>query len=418
MIIIKVCLLLTLLILLLRLKLHFTIAILFMALVVGISFGLGWKDMGDSSLYALINADTLNLMGIVGLILGFSELLNRSGQMTQMSEDVANTFGLKRITLTAFPMLIGLLPMPGGALFSAPLVDKNSENIIVSPVKKTIINYWFRHIWEYGWYLYLGLILLGKLSGLNLYSFSIALMPLIFIAFLIGVFIIFPGIKITPKKPTNSVTKAKSFGRLFVNIFPFILIIVLFSAIHLYIIYCLLAGLAVVIVNALIQKQLDVKKIIRSVFLRKETYIMMSVVAGVMIFVAVLKASTLTGELTAFFQEGMNYKITMFYSILATMSIPFIMGLLTGLSIAFVGTAYPIIAATFIPPEMNGYLLPHAFLFYTSGLAGVMLSPVHLCLILTNQYFGSSLKEVYKYLIIIVGLTWLFAFGLFWLYLP
>jgi hypothetical protein len=100
------------------------------------------------------------------------------------------------------------------------------------------------------------------------------------------------------------------------------------------------------------------------------------------------------------------------------MSIPFIMGLLTGLSIAFVGTAYPIIAATFIPPEMNGYLLPHAFLFYASGLAGVMLSPVHLCLILTNQYFGSSLKEVYKYLIVIVGLTWLFAFGLFWLYLP
>ncbi|MCP4220326.1 MAG: DUF401 family protein, partial [bacterium] len=30
--------------------------------------------------------------------------------------------------------------------------------------------------------------------------------------------------------------------------------------------------------------------------------------------------------------------------------------------------------------------------------AGILASPVHLCLVLTNEYFKSSLSKVYRYL--------------------
>jgi len=36
---------------------------------------------------------------------------------------------------------------------------------------------------------------------------------------------------------------------------------------------------------------------------------------------------------------------------------------------------------------------------FASGFAGVLLSPVHLCLLLSNQYFGARLSGVYIYLI-------------------
>jgi len=39
-------------------------------------------------------------------------------------------------------------------------------------------------------------------------------------------------------------------------------------------------------------------------------------------------------------------------------------------------------------------------LAYVSGFIGVLLSPVHICLLLTNEYFGSDLSKVFsKYLL-------------------
>ena len=64
-------------------------------------------------------------------------------------------------------------------------------------------------------------------------------------------------------------------------------------------------------------------------------------------------------------------------------ALPFIVGLLTGLTVGFVGATFPIITAM-----MGGHPDPGAVTFaFASGFAGVMLSPTHLCLLLTVQYF-------------------------------
>ena len=44
-------------------------------------------------------------------------------------------------------------------------------------------------------------------------------------------------------------------------------------------------------------------------------------------------------------------------------------------------------------------------LAYVSGMSGVMLSPLHLCLVLTTAYYGATLMKVYKYLIPIVAVV-------------
>lgn len=36
---------------------------------------------------------------------------------------------------------------------------------------------------------------------------------------------------------------------------------------------------------------------------------------------------------------------------------------------------------------------------YVGIITGYMASPLHLCLVLSNQYYKSSLKEVYRYLL-------------------
>jgi hypothetical protein len=42
---------------------------------------------------------------------------------------------------------------------------------------------------------------------------------------------------------------------------------------------------------------------------------------------------------------------------------------------------------------------------YVSGFVGILLSPAHLCLALTADYFKADLREVYKILIWPVGVV-------------
>ena len=72
--------------------------------------------------------------------------------------------------------------------------------------------------------------------------------------------------------------------------------------------------------------------------------------------------------------------------------IPFIVGLLTGYSYAAVGISFPIIMAYLVPGTVN---LDMILLAYTGGLMGLLLSPVHLCLVLTRDYFKADLFKTY-----------------------
>jgi hypothetical protein len=48
---------------------------------------------------------------------------------------------------------------------------------------------------------------------------------------------------------------------------------------------------------------------------------------------------------------------------------------------------------------------------YVSGFAGILLSPAHLCLALTADYFKAELKDVYRILILPVAVVFLSALG-------
>ena len=111
--------------------------------------------------------------------------------------------------------------------------------------------------------------------------------------------------------------------------------------------------------------------------------------ASVMAFQGIIEASDLASSLTQ-----MNVSVGMI--ILFSFLISFSMGFLTGINAAYIAIAYPII----FPLIQN---LPNfvtlSLYIYIIGFAGILLSPLHLCLVLTNEYFKSSLVKVYKYLI-------------------
>ena len=91
---------------------------------------------------------------IVISILILSRLMTEVGQLRRIVEQFSRLVRSERLTSAVMPALIGLLPMPGGALFSAPMVETACQGKEVSPEAKTALNYWFRHLWECCWPLY------------------------------------------------------------------------------------------------------------------------------------------------------------------------------------------------------------------------------------------------------------------------
>ncbi len=70
--------------------------------------------------------------------------------------------------------------------------------------------------------------------------------------------------------------------------------------------------------------------------------------------------------------------------------------LLTGVNHAYVGISFPILLPIFGSENPDMVLVLFA---YVSGFVGILLSPAHLCLVLTLDFFKADLRDVYKILL-------------------
>ncbi|MBV5323544.1 DUF401 family protein, partial [bacterium] len=108
---------------------------------------------------------------LTGLVLAFIMMmehqLRTTGMLKQMVVSLSNALPDRRMVMAALPAMIGMLPSPGGAVFSAPMVAEAAEGVVASPEQKALINYWYRHIWEYISPLYPGIILAAGLTGFS-----------------------------------------------------------------------------------------------------------------------------------------------------------------------------------------------------------------------------------------------------------
>jgi integral membrane protein (TIGR00529 family) len=123
-----------------------------------------WRTISDPSV--------LLLALIVGLIPLIGGVMETSGEMERL---VSNLRIRVRPFLALAPALLGMLPMPGGALLSAPLVERGAGH--TAPDVKAAANVWFRHALLLVYPLGPALIASAKLVGLNVYTVIPYLIP-------------------------------------------------------------------------------------------------------------------------------------------------------------------------------------------------------------------------------------------------
>ncbi|HIP62912.1 MAG TPA: DUF401 family protein [Archaeoglobus profundus] len=97
----------------------------------------------------------LTLIVILAYTLGYS--MQILGLLKNLCDLVSSLIG--KLSIVILPMIVGLLPMPGGALISAIMIKDLIKEYNVKPAEATFINYWFRHIWVPVWPLYPSIVI-------------------------------------------------------------------------------------------------------------------------------------------------------------------------------------------------------------------------------------------------------------------
>ncbi|MGB4548029.1 MAG: DUF401 family protein, partial [Syntrophales bacterium] len=177
-----------------RAGLHLGYSILLFSVILSLWTGTGPRGV-VLQLTDLARPENYLLTVIVLLLLFFTEALSKSGRMAKTVAALRDWLRSRRLILAGLPALVGLLPMPGGALFSAPLVASVDSEKELDENHKVAINYWFRHIWEYWWPLYPGVILAIRFSGLPVAVYFLVQMPFTLVAVLGGYLFILRKVK-------------------------------------------------------------------------------------------------------------------------------------------------------------------------------------------------------------------------------
>ena len=395
--IIKLLAVIAAIILLIRKKWNLGYIILLASLLLGLLFGLNPKEIGINFVQAIMDPVTIRLIGIIVLVLLLSSILRRIESLKDIVDSLQRLVKDYRLILAFIPSFLGLLPMPAGAMFSAPMVDEVGSRMGLGAEKKTFVNYWFRHIWEFVWPLYPSIILFSALLGVEAREIIIVQLPISLIALILG--LIWEQRHL---KKDGASDKRGEFGlnlkKLFLGTWPIPLVIFLVIIIKI----DLLISLILVIPSLVLLNKSKMKTEVIMEIIKKDVPLNTVVlIIGIMIFKKILETTGAIMVIPGFFTElGVHPLVILF-------SIPFLIGMLTGITSAIVGIGFPVLLPFIVTQgEVN---LNYAMFAFVGGYAGHMLSPMHLCLVVTNDYFKADMGKIYKMLIFPLIITTLSA---------
>jgi hypothetical protein len=394
------------------------------AVLVGIAFGMPVGSLPAAFLRHATAPKTLELAFLVGFILVLSHLLQSAGEMQRMVTSLAGLIRSTRIRLAILPALIGLLPMPGGALFSAPMVKEASAGTDYEAHHMTAINHWFRHVWEFCWPLYPGLMLVGSFEQINLPLLQYAALqsPLTIVAIAAGFLFVFGRVELPPAPSQAHQPLAGRLRALLRSLSPILTILVVTGAVELFMrvllphlvpvlplgrrqaeflarnwpwptdSISLLVGLVTAILYVVVSNRLsplaEGGKLLRS----RQLWLLILMAFSIKVFAGIIIDSQAATELRDWLQAEHVPLL------LIVASLPFLVGLITGITVAFVGVSFPMLLGL-LAGLTTHVRLSYLVLGYACGFIGMLMSPVHVCLIAALDYFQADIGKTYRWLL-------------------
>lgn len=337
------------------------------------------------SLNGAVSDSTLKLILILFLIMMIENIMRNSGMIKTMVESLKEIVGSNRLAAAMMPTMLGLLPSPGGARFSCPMVEEITKGN-TDESNKSFINYWFRHIWMDGFILYPGVILAAELLKVSVISLFLHLIPFMLFSVIIGSIFGLSKVKKEEIKRTKPV--ALSVKTFIAGLLPVIAVIIIYISLLKVTGFSLEIASGLVMISLLLIKKYSFKKLLQTA---KEAFPLklVLIIIGVMVFKEVLLESGAIDGLPAM-MHSYGIPVSILYILL-----PFIGAFTSGLTVSFVSLTFPILITLGI-----GNNLWYASVAYVAGGIGIMSTPLHLCAVMTADFFKTPLGNLLRRIIL------------------
>ena len=396
---------LVLIVLLIRKKVPLGYVMSAAGILLGLLFKVSLSDQLVTVKRAIISQEFLQLGIALNTIVFLEHILRTKGYLNKTLGALRRLIPNIKINMMLLPAFLGLLPSPGGALFSAPLVAEAGKELDLSPELKSRVNYWFRHIWEYFFPLYPGIILSAQILAVPVARISQIMSWFIFICIIIGYLLIMRRLKVplANEEPISFTERKRYLQELLAGIWPVIAIVLVVLIFHADVGLTVI-GFIVLLLFLNRYRLMELKTLWRESFSLSLIYL----IAGILFFKGMLGTSGVVEWLPGYLQ-GIGIP-----NLLVVVSLPFLVAFLVGLSQAYIAATFPLLLG--IIGTGAGLHPGMLVLALVSGFVGVMLSPVHLCLILTVDYYQANFLKVWRSLILpeTIVLAAGFLFALFW----
>ena len=374
--------------------------------------GIGMLQTAANLKQSILSPELWLLLVVTALIIEIARFMTADGNAEEILSATQRWGGRhgRTASLAALPAMIGLVPMPAGALFSAPFVEQAVRHLNHSSGWKSAVNYWFRHVWEYWWPLYPGVIVTMAVFEIDAWRFVAAQFPFSVVAIGSGfLFLILPHVSELSR--SNEVSEGSSRRAAFLFLPLLIVVVSVFVtpavlqrldpelSVQMRKLLSLLCGLIVAVAIVLRDeiaghrsgKITGGSRMFSTLFKKKSLSVLVTL-TGVLVFKSLLMSS---GQLPVASREIVASGVPLAVTVAV---LPFLAGFVTGIALGFSGVSFPLVVGL-MATEGSG-LTPIATLVLAFGFGymGMMLSPVHLCLLVTRDYFGASLVRIYRHL--------------------
>jgi len=373
---------------------NFWLALMLSAILLG-SFSMSPLEIFDEIVNTLEDYSIILMALAVGIIPLIGGALDFSG----LIDTLIRNLRIKQNLLLAFSSaLMGMLPMPGGALLSAPVIKKAGKG--VSADRQAAINIWFRHllllVYPFG-----ALLPTTKMAGINVYRQIVYLFPGFFLMLFLGYLFLLKDItggmqtKSSPQptkilKPLGIILIAPLIHVTFITLDP-----------HRLPEFYLVCAVATSFLLSIFFGHISIHNI-KKIILKMKPWKYSLIIIGMFLFLNIFTASDTPGVF-----ETLNVP-----KIFLLVVIGFLLGFATGRVQLPVSILLPVYLAKYgvslVTPVSFGIM-------FFSVYIGYLISPVHPCVAVSLTYFHTGLKNTVKHMIppAAIGLLCVFLIALF-----
>ncbi len=315
-------------------------------------------------------------MHLMAVIVFLIPLLGGMMEKSQMMMEVIDNMNIsKKAALMITPALFGLLPVAGGALMSAPIVDQIEPSIPAA--KKIAINVWFRHLLVFIYPLSQMILICTEIAGLNQYRTVFYLIPPFIVMGIVGYLTLIRPLKLT----TNG--GQRNLKVVFRNLLP-IVVAPLMDLIGRVIFdwkypeIVTIVGLIISIAYVMIMRNQNVKDL-GDVMLEMKIWRFPLLIYAIFYFLNVFNASGVPEQIGA---------LQMHFLVLLLLG--FLLGFATGrnqMPFSLLIPVYLIQNSLPIMPMLDFVSL------YVAIFMGYLLTPLHPCLTYSIKYFKSNYRQ-------------------------